>query len=177
MIERDWITKAGYRAVCVWNDRSGHRCGYVGVYPDHPLYRVHYQEETELLERLLAATNGEERPVGKRGIIPLFLFAMREEKEISPEIYFNVHGGITWSDGDTYGFPVKNSGLWWFGFDCGHAGDGNNFTLQIEPDAPVRSQKYVEAECESLAKQLKYVEIQKGLPDEISHPRPEATDP
>lgn len=38
-IEKDWITKAGVRAVVL---NTGHRCGYIEVKEDSPLCNVHY---------------------------------------------------------------------------------------------------------------------------------------
>ncbi len=80
----------------------------------------------------------------------------------------NVHGSITFTD-HCQGDPEKgichltpdDDDAWWFGFDCGHAGD-------YSPGVPLpyesgfrdiyRDIPYVTAEVESLAKQLKDVE-------------------
>jgi len=42
IIEKIWETKAGLRAVCMMNERSRSRCGYVEVKKEHPCYGVDY---------------------------------------------------------------------------------------------------------------------------------------
>lgn len=46
IIEADWITSAGFRAVVVKHNLgySRHRCGYVGVEDGHPLFGVDYNK-------------------------------------------------------------------------------------------------------------------------------------
>ena len=39
--EKEWITKAGLKASVIATP-MGHRCGYVGVPTEHPLYGKHY---------------------------------------------------------------------------------------------------------------------------------------
>ena len=58
-----------------------------------------------------------------------------------------VHGGVTFEGGD-------DGGLWWFGFDCGHAFDGIPGMPGNENDGPVRDVEFATADCEKLAKQL-----------------------
>ncbi len=159
MNEKDWITKAGLRAVCVVNERRGrktHRCGYVEVPQGHRLHGVSYSDPIADIPREAVET----AKLGKKGPITAFTAGVRafegETVRRSPDIAFDVHGGLTYSSiGD--GFPADGGG-WWFGFDCAHADDG-----EIEPDPqfprtwatePARSQEYVEAECESLAAQI-----------------------
>jgi len=145
--EKDWTTRAGLRAVVLWVHDS-HRCGYVGVPASHPLHGIDYSKASPHLEI------ADDTEVGKRGVIPLALYAMRDEegqKEISPDIYFDVHGGLTYS-GDTADYPAVAEGTWWFGFDCAHAGDATGH--HHCPGDVLRSLEYVEAECESLAEQL-----------------------
>ena len=43
-VEKDWITKAGLRAVVIATE-MGHRCGYVGLPESSKLYGVHYNNE------------------------------------------------------------------------------------------------------------------------------------
>lgn len=75
-------------------------------------------------------------------------------------------------------YPI-DSDLWWFGFDCAHAGDGKDLQLAYERfpnerehifkmielekkfpilDEVVRTEGYVVAECRRLAEQLKEFE-------------------
>lgn len=152
-VEKDWTTEAGLRAVALVV-RNSHRCGYVGVPKDHPLYGVEYNEPHPALK-----LTGEEE-MGKRGIIP-FVYAARQDigNGVSGELYFDVHGSLTYSSdfgeekpGESK-YPVA-SDLWWFGFDCHHSGDGSLNPRAIFHDGPVRDLPYVVAECESLARQL-----------------------
>lgn len=141
MIEADWVTGAGFRAV-VTRYKTAHRCGYVGVSKEHPLYRVRYNEPTEHLLPL-----PDDEPVGRRGIIPLLCWD--KEKGVTPDIAFDVHGGVTYS-GPLDGH-ILDSDLWWFGFDCAHAGDALRETDSV---GEFRSVEYCFEECESLARQL-----------------------
>jgi len=76
-------------------------------------------------------------------------------KEIAIDLALRVHGGITWADNHV---PMnKPDGLWWFGFDCAHAGD---LCPSMEehtqfPGNVYRNQSYVVSEVQSLAAQLK----------------------
>lgn len=85
--------------------------------------------------------------------------------------WLDVHGGLTFADG--YGtYPVE-SNLWFFGYDCGHAGDGHSPEYLAQqriryPGQPFmwedgddvfRSLDYCEQECESLARQLAKVDV------------------
>jgi hypothetical protein len=158
-IEKDWITEAGLRAaiiICKSGERKTHRCGYVAVTKEHPLFKVGYHEQAPCLtkEQANAVTVGKKSP-----IIALTATCGADSEDAirrSPDIIFDVHGGLTYSGG-TEEYPISAADLWWFGFDCRHAGDG-----EIEPDsaypswhkAVVRELPYVEAECESLARQL-----------------------
>ena len=64
-----------------------------------------------------------------------------QEIRSSPDVAFDVHGGLTYSGG----MPgVKDDPSWWFGFDTAHSGD----TLDNCP------KEYVIEECERLAEQF-----------------------
>lgn len=155
-IEKKWITKAGFEAVAVLT-RGRHRCGYVGVPADHPLYGVAYDSPCEYL------TFPEGEKVGKRGILNLLAASCDDAYKTSMAIVFDVHGGVTFSDkftdnGELRALGVSN--LWWIGFDCAHAGDGKitypedpSYMLNF-PEDVVRSLEYVVEECESLATQI-----------------------
>lgn len=43
---KDWVTKAGYRAVIVKHNSldGGYHCGYVSIPPIHPLFGIHYSD-------------------------------------------------------------------------------------------------------------------------------------
>jgi len=133
-VEKDWTTSAGFRAVVI-QLHGRHRCGYVGIPSEHPLYGVGCSEVSSCLRPL-----ADDEPIGKRGIIPLLCYDKAEG--LAHNVAFNVHGSLTFaSDGD---YPVENDGLWWFGFDCNHYYDNDN----------PRSLEYCIDECESLARQL-----------------------
>ena len=152
-VERDWITEAGLRAVRLIANRS-HRCGYVEVPVGHPLYGVGYCEATPAL----IGIDLESLELGKKSPILILTGGVNalpgETIRRSPDVVFDVHGGLTFSRGGGK-YPVQSEG-WWFGFDCSHHGDGSMREDMNFPDDnyPVRSEDYVVAECESLARQL-----------------------
>lgn len=157
-VEKEWEHE--YPCVVVMTD-MGHRCGYVGIPNYHPLYRKPYDKSTKVLTKMLKKVKKE--PIGKRGIISLFCW---DGKKTTPEIIFNVHGGLTFSGGSGK-YPIKKKNTWWFGYDCGHAGDGMDLSI-IPPEVrkiherfpredPVRSLDYCISECENLARQLKQI--------------------
>lgn len=142
-IEKDWTTQAGLRAAIViveYSSGSWHRCGYVAVQPGHPLHGVAYKQATDALK----APSGDE-PLGNRGIFTVLFAACGDGLTSEPQCVFDVHGSITYSGGGKGRYPVQHDGLWWFGFDCAHAGDD---------EVGGRSLEYVIAECESLARQI-----------------------
>jgi hypothetical protein len=136
-ILKDWITKEGYSAV-VLQVSIGHKCGYVGVTKDHPLYGKTYGEHCDCLIPLRdKALKGS---IGKRGIIPILC---SNGKTASMDIVFDVHGSVTYTNGaladiEEYRFR------WWIGFDCAHAGDTPE---KCDLDFCIK-------ECESLSKQI-----------------------
>jgi hypothetical protein len=85
------------------------------------------------------------------------------------ETDFEVHGGVTYSDGGVNTkYPIE-SDLWWFGYDCAHYEDGNDLSLITNPrliemelmyptGGIVRTKEYCIQECVRLANQLKAVE-------------------
>ena len=83
--------------------------------------------------------------------------------------------------GKNSNYPI-NSDLWWFGFDCGHYDDSNDYDLAIEYfphlkehllwtkeiegrypiGKEIRTLEYVEKECKKLAEQLKIYDDNKS---------------
>lgn len=118
-------------------------CGYVGVPEGHPWFAVGYGESF----------------CGHSGCY-----------EHTPSNIINVHGGITYSNFcDEEGaedsaichipLPGRPEQIWWFGFDTCHLGDtypDRRALFSTETDV-YRTLAYVQAECASLAKQLKAV--------------------
>ena len=149
-VEKNWITKAGLRAVVIAG--SCHRCGYVGVGQNHKLYGVHYSTPTpEITQQQV-----DKAPANKLSCLQILTATVDsddgESVRRSPDMLLNCHGGLTYSGGGGL-YPI-NFHLWWFGFDCGHYGDGLWGDMAHLTSGPVRSQAYVEQECESLAEQL-----------------------
>lgn len=149
-------------------NEMGAWCGYVGVGHDHPLFGLPYNHPLKLPMRWFERRKG----LQGTGIIDLFLHAYsgKEIDEACPiSLAFEVHGGVTWADGE---LPRGDGGdLWWFGFDCGHAGDlvprlapymrriHNSLPEKLRRAAErfrdeYRDQQYVVSECQSLAAQL-----------------------
>lgn len=171
----------GYKCVVIFN-YLGHRCGYVGVDKTHPLYKVDYGQYLNIKKADLPA----EMVVS--GTIPLMMALLDEDERIKIDAYFQVHGGITYSGGGVKSeYPIE-SDLWWFGFDCGHYGDKNDYELAIKtfPErrethllemafenmcntgGEIRTLEYVKSECENLALQLEqYKDFAEGKDADI----------
>jgi len=160
LVEKDFLYK-DLRCVVIMTN-MGHRCGYVGVPKDNPLYKKHYNDKVNILRT--EDVKGQE--IGKRGMLAV-LCEDWEAEEVTPSAYFDVHGGITFSDGgESTAYPVK-SDLWWVGYDCNHYNDAqdpeymNDDMKRITEKYPsmysdgiIRSLKYCIDECKSLAKQI-----------------------
>lgn len=152
------------------HDRSGHFCGYVGVDVDHPLYGKTYSTEVKAPAKLLSRpVNGE-----KIGYINLFCAAASGREALKAGIIevcmlFDVHGGLTYSEDHPPTQELQDAcpkGLWWFGFDCAHAGDYSPFMerrswsvlsdlkSQYVDDGVYRTFGYTLGETESLTRQL-----------------------
>lgn len=159
-IEKDWTTPAGLRAIVVATD-MGHRCGYVGVPPGHPLHGVEYNQPSRWLK---AMTDDDE--IGKRGVLAVLTALVNSDdgRMQSPEMVFDVHGSLTFS-GEA--LRMVDSDLWWFGYDCAHAWDAKDPALMSDAyrkieaeygfrdrDSIVRTLDYCTGECESLARQI-----------------------
>lgn len=162
---------AGYKCVVTFGD-MGHRCGYVGIPKEHLLYGKNYSDYLDIKKEDI-----EDREVS--GIIPLFCACLDKDERVKIDVYFQCHGGITYSGGGEQSeYPIK-SDLWWFGFDCAHAGDGKDLQYAYEKfpqyreitkqrmecerkyhidGEVVRSLEYVMDECKRLAEQLKEFE-------------------
>lgn len=156
VLEKEWITKAGFLARAGMVNES-HRCGYVAVGPDHPLFGVNYNEETDVL-----IPPDENETVGKRS--PIILLSLSFGGPLTvPDVVMDVHGGLTYSEQDE-----NDPNLWWFGFDCAHAGDLTMTHIKHDfTEGEFRSLEYVIEECESLAEQLiTKVKFQKEIGNE-----------
>jgi hypothetical protein len=146
-VEKDWTTKSGLRAVCIFGSH-GYRCGYVSVTRGHPLFGVGYNEEAPRLAEEWEKTK--KRRLGKRGIIPLFCGSDTPR----PEVVFDVHGSLTYSGDGANSYPAASTpDEWWFGFDCNHGGDApenvkdGRLSALFYTGGEFRSLEYVVAEC------------------------------
>lgn len=166
-VESDFTYK-GYRCVVIFGD-MGYRCGYVGIPVGHELYKKDYGDYLDIKKSEI-----EEQELGKRGMMSLLFSAWDNDDRVKMDMYFNVHGSLTFSN-DYPDYPVE-SNLWWLGFDCGHYMDGKDLELMekywgddpniqrkieiekeyymIGDNYPVRSKEYVENECKSLVDQI-----------------------
>lgn len=90
IVEREF-EHAGYKCVVVFT-RMGHRCGYVGIPKEHPLYGKGYDEHLEIKKSDLG-----DREV--KGVFPLLLACLDKDERIRIDAYFQCHGGITFADG------------------------------------------------------------------------------
>jgi hypothetical protein len=150
-------------------------CGYVGVGAEHPLFGLPYNHPLKL-----PASWFDGRKVDQ-GFGPMDLFIhILSGKSIDDAtpicLAMHVHGGCNYADDHV---PQQDpDGRWWFGFDCGHAGDyipGKSETMNEMIDAmpkatreimreimsksaaqtgEYRDQSYVVGECQALAAQL-----------------------
>lgn len=138
-------------------------------------WRRHYRQMREGARSLWLRYGGPE-PYG-RGITgmlqrhdPDLRHAHTECYDHAPDSLLECHGGITYSggcDGPICHTPAPGEpeNVWWFGFDCGHAGDvtpamdallrnlGSRFRDQDRGDV-YRDLAYVQAEANRLAAQL-----------------------
>ena len=148
----------------------GHRCGYVAVNEDHPLYEVDYTQDIGsplLLEQVKSS------PVDEINLINAFCW---DGKTSQVSMLCNVHGGVTYSGG-TKTYPTNQiDPVWWFGFDCAHLGDAKDFKALkkilphtkynhrvecaygfLSEESVIRDSDYVERECRNLANQLEQI--------------------
>lgn len=162
----------GLKYVCVATP-MGHRYGYIALPQGHAFWGLHYSDPHPLL--LKEDLDGQE--VGERGVISVFIQGLKEGNDnpapgfVCPDVYFNVHGSITFSKDGAY--PLEEDhGYWWWGFDCGHAGDAPDPALQSEEvrnsharvrellghdifeEGVVRDLGYVRMQCFKLCEQL-----------------------
>jgi hypothetical protein len=76
------------------------------------------------------------------------------KKEWQQEYYFDVHGGLTFSNTLDYIHEDVLGDLWWFGFDTAHLYDETPFLSSFIRDGIYRDMEYVIGETKSLAEQI-----------------------
>lgn len=150
VIEKDWITAAGLRAViiqCVTSCRN-HRCGYVAVPPEHAAFGKSYSEQLPEIQQ----EQVDNVQVGTKSPILLFTAMCRSDDEESKirrslDILIEVHGGLTYSGGSKdYPVDTEEGTAWWFGYDCAHYDD--------DRQNGGRPLEYCIEHCENMAAQL-----------------------
>ena len=137
----------------------------MGVAPGHVLYGWDYRDHIKVRPEFLQGT------INEVSIISLFAGGVSEHGTMRIDCALKAHGGISYSaEGD--------EGLWWFGFDCGHAFDlspGMAANLrrsgfpcpsmheQAHRHDTYRDIDYVKQTCADLAFQLKQLEAEQEL--------------
>lgn len=161
ILQKEWKTKSGHDAKVIWVNNS-HRCGYVRIPEDHPLFGIDYSDDVIDCHDYL-----KDKEVGKRSPISIFCAAGRDLHDAA--ILFDCHGGITFSG--KLGHDGKDQEGFWYGYDCAHSGDLTQYMIEhrewcMSEHAVMRSLEYCIDECESLSRQLEEVKsiivIKKG---------------
>jgi len=131
-------------------NHGGAWCGYVGLPKEHPWYGKGYSDAVTVPDSIINRIVD----VDKIGAINLLCASVDvENKSMEIVLAVDVHGGLTFASDSIKDTPEQ--GLWWFGFDCSHAGDiSPNYDFGPFPGDVYRIAEYVKKECESLADQL-----------------------
>lgn len=123
-IEKDWTTEAGLRAVIIATP-MGHRCGYVGVSKDSPLYGLGYDD-------VYASVHG--------GLT----YASRNNK-------YPVESDLYWFGFDCAHYDDKKD---WSIMDESHKEIYRTLIDLAFEGSTIKDTAFCVAECESLARQL-----------------------
>lgn len=182
MSERPWETEPdsldfeaeGLPCAMRRNMKWGTWCGYVGVARGHPLFGL----PTNRMLKLPSNWYDGRRGLEGASSLDFFLHALTGPANIEDgcpiSLALQVHGGVNYAKNRV---DTEETDRWWFGFDCGHAGDylptGEHLddimremvqSMPEEvrgimrritnPEKTYRDQQYVVGECQSLAAQL-----------------------
>jgi hypothetical protein len=165
---------------CVmWRNHYRAWCGYVGVGAGHPLFGLPMNHPLKLPPSWFEGRKLDQS-VGPIDLFAHILSGANAIDDACPiSLAFQVHGGVSYADDHVP--DHEPDGRWWFGFDCGHAGDflpgvpniNKMMTEMVESmpkevretmrgivfghEAAYRDQQYVVGECQSLAAQLNAV--------------------
>ena len=122
---KEWRHETGIPCLIV-RGPMGALCGYAGVAPGHPWHGKDYSDAVEVPKEIV------ERELDS-GTLPIISMVCADAEEIKAgrcpiDLAVDVHGGITYSGGCSDHIchtPAEGEtdNIWWFGFDCGHAGD------------------------------------------------------
>lgn len=136
----EWVDAATGLECRIVRGPVGALCGYVGVPIDHPAYGLGYDPDPDL-----------HWPV----------YGLGEAIHT-----IQVHGGLTYADKwcpKAEGKGAVLTDLWWFGFDCAHAGDhcphiDEHPSIVSRFINTYRDIDYVKEQCRLLALQLREIE-------------------
>ena len=150
IFERSFVKKyKGYRYMTA-RMPEGHCCGYIEIPEEHYLYGKNFNEPIPEAKFLLKEL--QKKRIGKRSPLTILSISFRDdESDVTPEMIFDVNGGINFSrvlkvrNDDN---PIFN---WAIGFSTDHFND--NKTTQTH--------KFCEDECKNLIDQL--VELDNKL--------------
>ena len=151
--DKDSFESSGYPCV-MKRVYGGVWAGYVGVPESHPLHGIDYTDSIRVPDAIL----NRDVDLDKLCLLSSVLQSREDVKNsmIQLGLAIDVHKGVT--------FSGKLSGVsdsdWFFGFDCGHAGDlMPEYTNKAFSDNNTyRTYEYVKEQCEKLAEQLAAIE-------------------
>lgn len=158
---RESFTNGNHECV-VKRNSMGVLCGYVNVGKEHPLFGLEYGDYVKVSPEIIATKRID---MSKIDIISLICHDKDRIKnnELPISLLLSVHGGITWASDNV---PNEDSdGNWWFGFDCGHAGDlipsfaDMHILDDLFGESVYRDMEYVKNECIQLCNQLDACEV------------------
>lgn len=141
----------GYRYITA-RMPMGHVCGYVEIPRGHYLFEKDYSDpipELKHFEKELF-----EGSCGKRSSLSMLFYAFSSKEKnraISAEIFFDVHGSLTYGNRLQFYDESEIIFEWAMGFDTDHFDDTSR----------TQTHKFCERECKSLIDQL--VEVDKKL--------------
>jgi len=127
-LEKEWEAH-GLLCRITLHPRMHTRCGYVRVAEGHPFYKVAFDRAVTVeINKARMSDSVEDLP------FEAIIAAMRGGNAIdkwlrTPSSFVRAHGGITYSDALHPAERQERPGEWWFGFDCGHAGDYTPFEI------------------------------------------------
>lgn len=160
--KKQWRDEATGLPCLIVRGPSGALCGYVGIAEGHPYFGKSYDD------RVAKPTDFDARQYDpdRTPVIAMLCNTFADDDGlVGLDLALDVHGGITFGNLCAAGEPEHGichrpsagepDHVWWLGFDCAHSGDLSPKYDDIWRDGTYRTQSYVEAECASLAKQLK----------------------
>ena len=132
--EGPWITEpdhvmwmdptTGYLCTVERHPNFGFLCGYVGIPSGHMLHSVGYSQpiwacDCQPSEGVNTKDFGDRADIFNKGIKGKVFHHCATPERLTSE----AHGGLTYSGSGSPGRVGSDDGVWFFGFDCGHAGD------------------------------------------------------